>query len=526
MRYFLLAGLISACTLLAQSKPGAGSIEGHVFNSLTSVPVRKAAVILTAPEVRLVADTDAAGRFQFTGLAPGTYRLSASHTGLLDRPSRRPIALGANEQVTDAEIRLPPQSMISGHILDEDGEPVDRARVFVSKQTYRNGRKLWDRLSAASDTNEAGEYRFSNLTPGRYLLEALDQRPPINNRYGDPPNAFYVPAYYPNAPSQQQAAPVEVGVGAEVRGIDIHLFKVTRPPSVHVRGKVIGVPRDSQIIVSVGLSPADGGFFGGGSTQAMPPDYGFDLHVPPGQYTISGNVYSGGAEHYGTGSLTVTGDVEGAVLVMSPAPDVAGRISLPEGTAPVSLQDVRVTLAGLSGFLATGEIELRSNAAGKLGSFPNMVRRPGHFAIVNVRSIPDGYFVREVKLGGQEVSPDDFEIVSSAQLEIVLSNTAGKIAGSVADADGKPLPGSTVTLIPADGKVRPTKQSVDDAGSFRFTGVRPGKYKLFAWEEVNDDLWPDPDFRKKYESSATEITVGPSETQNVRLHLIAAEEMK
>jgi hypothetical protein len=53
-----------------------------------------------------------------------------------------------------------------------------------------------------------------------------------------------------------------------------------------------------------------------------------------------------------------------------------------------------------------------------------------------------------------------------------------------------------------------------------------GKYKLFAWEEADDDLWPDPDFRKKYESRATEITVGPSETQNVQLRQIAAEETK
>lgn len=37
----------------------------------------------------------------------------------------------------------------------------------------------------------------------------------------DKPKLVYVPAYYPNAPSQQAALPVEVGVGADVRGIDI-----------------------------------------------------------------------------------------------------------------------------------------------------------------------------------------------------------------------------------------------------------------------------------------------------------------
>lgn len=69
MKYFLLAAVVSACTLAAQSNAGA-SIEGHVVNPLTGVPVRKAAVVLSTPagSVRLIADTDADGKFAFTGL--------------------------------------------------------------------------------------------------------------------------------------------------------------------------------------------------------------------------------------------------------------------------------------------------------------------------------------------------------------------------------------------------------------------------------------------------------------------------
>src|SRR5712692_1603149 len=49
MKYFLLAGFVFACTLAAQSNPGAASIEGHVLSSLTGAPIRKAIVVLTAP---------------------------------------------------------------------------------------------------------------------------------------------------------------------------------------------------------------------------------------------------------------------------------------------------------------------------------------------------------------------------------------------------------------------------------------------------------------------------------------------
>ena len=332
---------------------------------------------------------------------------------------------------------------------------------------------------------------------------------------------FYVPVYYPNVLSQEQALPVAVGVGAEARGIDIHLFKLSRPPSVRVRGRVTGMPSDSRTAVSVSLIPADGGPFGSGNTLARPPDYAFDLGVAPGQYTIFGNVYSEVPEAYGTGVLTVTGDIAGVVLAMNPAPDVTGRIGVAESGAKVNLQGLRIAVTRLS---SSSISEVQSDAAGKF-VFPRPVS-PGHYAIVNIRSIPDGCFVREVKFGGKEISRDDFEISASSQLEIILSNTAGKIAGSVLDADGKPVPGSSVTLIPPDGKSQPVKQPADDDGNFQFTGVRPGTYKLFAWEEVDDDLWQDAGFRKSYESRATEITVGPSETKNAQLRVIAVDAMK
>ncbi len=515
----ILVGFVFAFTITAQSNPGAGSIEGHVLNLLTSAPVRKAKVMLTTPQIVLIADTDAEGTFQFTGLPPGTYRLSARHSGFVDRASRRPISLGPNDLVANAEIRLRPQGVITGHILDEDGEPVSDAYVSGFKEVYRDGRKRWERLNSGGRTNDTGEYRFPSLTPGRYLLQAVDPRQQVNNRYGDSPKRFYVPTFYPNAPSEQAASPVEVGVGGEIRGIDIHLLRIALPPSAQVSGKVTGVQPDSPTVVLVSLHSVDGGFFSG-STVANPPDYAFALSAPLGQYTIRANVYSGGPEAYGTGSLTVAGNVSGVVLAMSRAPEITGRISLAEEGSQVNLRGVTITLNDLL-FHASVQ-ELRPEPTGKI-VFPKPIR-PGHYALT-IRSMPDGCFVQKVKLGGQEVSADDFEILNSAQLDIVLSKTAGKIIGSVVDDDGKLFPISSVTLIPSDGKGRPVKQSADDDGKFQFTALRPGKYKLFAWEEVDDDLWEDPEFRRKYESRAAEISVGPGEAKTAQIHVIEAAEM-
>jgi hypothetical protein len=64
------------------------------------------------------------------------------------------------------------------------------------------------------------------------------------------------------------------------------------------------------------------------------------------------------------------------------------------------------------------------------------------------------------------------------------------------------------------------KKAVDDRGQVHFTNLRPGKYRLYAWQEMEDDLWQDPEFRKQYDARAAQVTVGPRETQGVQLKVV------
>jgi protocatechuate 3,4-dioxygenase beta subunit len=528
MNYVLLVGLVSACAFAAPPAPGTGSIEGHVFNSLTGAPVRKVVVELMTSQfwIRLSAETDAAGGFQFTGLPPGSYSLSAKRSGFLDRPARRPTVLGQDQHVTNVEVRLPPQGVITGHVLDGDGDPLSSARAWIFRQVYRDGRKQWDQVNAVSLADETGEYRFPNLTPGRYLVKGENLRPMIHNHYVGPDlqeksTMSYAPAYYPNAPSEQTASPVEVGVGTEVRDIDLHLSKFAVAPFFHVSGRVTGLPPDSPITIGVGLHSVDGTGHAD-SVSTGPPDYTFNVRAQPGQYEMFASVYSGGPEAYASSSVNVAGDITGVVLSMNPAPEVTGRISVAENGSSPKLKGVKATLRQLRSQLGVPVVQ--SDATGKL-VFPKPAA-PGHYSLaVDENSIPDGCYLRSVKVGGQEVSADDIEIRFSTEIEIVLSNKAGTITGSITDNDDKPFPKSRATLIPSDSNSRPATQLTDDEGKFKFTALRPGTYKLFAWEEVDEGLWQDPDFRRKYESKAKEISVGPNETQELQLRAITAEEM-
>jgi hypothetical protein len=382
----------------------------------------------------------------------------------------------------------------------------------------------WERLNTVAFTNDMGEYGFPGLTAGRYLVQALNIRAPVDNRYGEQGKSrlVNVPTYYPSASAPPGAAPVDLAVGAEVRGIDIHLVKLDRPAtSVHVRGSVTGLSANSPITVSVSLTAAESGPFMT-STMVNPPDYRFDLIVPPGQYTLSGNVYAGGPMAYRTGSVIVTEDISGVTLPMNPPAYVTGRIVMSESDGPAKLHGVSLSLRRQGD---SSVPSARSDAAGKF-AFEAPIR-PGYFSVaVNPHSLPDRCFVQRIMLGGQEIPADNVAIPASAQFEIVLSNAAGAITGSVSDDENRRVPIASVTLVPADPRSRPMKQAVDGDGNFRIGGLRPGKYKLFAWEEVDDDLWQDPDFLRNYESRAAEITLGPRETQSAQVRVITVESMK
>jgi hypothetical protein len=67
---------------------------------------------------------------------------------------------------------------------------------------------------------------------------------------------------------------------------------------------------------------------------------------------------------------------------------------------------------------------------------------------------------------------------------------------------------------------------VGEDGGFQFGALAPGKYKLFAWERMEDVPWTEAEFQKRFEDRATEITAGAGETQKVQLRAILIEDMQ
>src|ERR1035437_4061748 len=181
--------LLLPLALAAQTKTDDPcAVSGQVSNAATGEPVRRALVYLrridmspgvTNVQVGNSVTTDAAGRFAIAGIAPGKYRLAAERSGFIvtQYGSRGPgkagtlLTLEPGQKSSDLAMRLTPHGVITGRVLDEEGDPVPGANVQVSRQIYAQGRKQMSRTGAAS-SNDLGEYRVFGLAPGRYFVSA------------------------------------------------------------------------------------------------------------------------------------------------------------------------------------------------------------------------------------------------------------------------------------------------------------------------------------------------------------------
>ncbi|MDR3703656.1 MAG: hypothetical protein P4L56_28670 [Candidatus Sulfopaludibacter sp.] len=62
--------------------------------------------------------------------------------------------------------------------------------------------------------------------------------------------------------------------------------------------------------------------------------------------------------------------------------------------------------------------------------------------------------------------------------------------------------------------------TTDQYGRYRFENIRPGEYKLFAWDDVEPYGWFDPEFLKVFEARGESITLPAGGHSTTQLHTL------
>jgi hypothetical protein len=522
----LLVTLALACGVLcAQTTPEPASVEGTVLNAATGEGLRKANVKLVPLQngTSLSSTSEASGRFLLTGVAPGQYLLIVDRNGFVAQPygskaTNQPAAtlrLAPGQNLTDVTIRLVPQGVIMGRVIDEDGDPIPHVSVRALRSLYTRGRKQLQARQSA-ETNDLGEYRLYGLVPGKYYLNAEYTGFEVTVASPKARPKSYATVYYPNSPAADSAAPVEVAAGAQVRGVDLTLVKID---VFHLRGHVGGPARNVMLQDSAGrVRPIVGG--------GPKPNGNFDIpNVPPGSYLVSAESNDGTVREFGRLRVEVgSSDVDGLELTLAPLLEMRGRLVI-ENNRDTRNAHMAVSLTPNDPFGLAPPTTVFSNGSTE---WKNLL--PGRY-LVGVSGLPDNFYVKSVHHGDADITEAGLDLSqgSAASLTVLASPNGGEIDGSLQDAQQQPSAGSTVVLVPETSKRALLSlyriATTDTTGKFALKGIAPGNYKLFAWELIAPNAWYDADILKLFDSRGEDVSIQEGDRQNKSLKVIAAEDV-
>jgi Carboxypeptidase regulatory-like domain len=100
------------------------------------------------------------------------------------------------------------------------------------------------------------------------------------------------------------------------------------------------------------------------------------------------------------------------------------------------------------------------------------------------------------------------------------------LQGQVVNERREPVIGAVVTIFanaPEDRIYRTDMYKVtstDMAGQFQLQNLRPGDYRVFAWENVERGTWIDSSFLKLYEERGVTIHIDEGQAQSASVPVV------
>ena len=548
--------------------PPAGRIMGRVLAADNGRPVKRARVFASAVELPGGRGmlTDDSGTFDLTELPAGRYTLTVSKSGFvaLSYGQRRPLQAGTPLQLADGqqlkgiEFQLPRGSVISGHVLDEDGDAMPGVMVRIMRYQYLQGER---RLTPAGNgqTDDKGLYRVWGLMPGEYYVNAIARGGgPGGGQFGGPggPGGFggggrggrggdpaagpggaadqeqinYAPTYYPGVPSVNEAKPVTVGLSQEVLDISfgMQLVRVSRisgvvsnPDGTPVTSGNINLMTDAG-----GARSNQIGMNFGGRIQW---DGSFTINnVAPGRYILRARGDDSETPQFAAQPISVTGDdLPDVIVILSAGATISGTVSfLPGGSPAPDFTQFRITAP--------------STDQSDFGPQPNArVDKEGHFTISGVSAgahliRPSNgsrtWLLQSVTIGGRDATDTPFQVRTGENIPnvtLVFTDKQSEINGTLTTENGTPVPEYTVLAFPADSTLwRPLSRQImtarpDQTGKYRIRGLPPGDYYLATVDPSQQGEWFEPAYLDEHRTGAVRIGLseGDVKTKDFKVSL-------
>jgi protocatechuate 3,4-dioxygenase beta subunit len=436
-------------------------------------------------------ETDAEGHFTFDDIAPGGYLLDAQRTGYLTNVQM--VRITSGQRIPDLVIKMIPQGVIAGRVVDDEGEILPGATINISMYSPPHGCAgcVVSGGSGTGTTDADGAFSIGGLAPGRYLVSVTapsKMSSAVTPASADARQEIYVTTYYPDATDRADATPVELAAGAQVRALELKLRKVA---VFKLSGKVanavsgdLAVPDKLTLIRQgsrpPGLSARSVGVSAGG-------EFSFD-GVLPGNYFLEAksNVDAEDRPALVAWQPISVGinDLDRVVVEMKPAMELRGKVTV-EGSPLSSWPQITLTPTDGLNYLDSPMVDSD-------GQFSVTGMEPAAYN-VTVGFLSPPLYLKSMRFNGRDVDGGiadpfarsqlgaiDLGASSAASLELVVSRGAASISGVVSDSNGPVGPG---IFVFATRETPPFRIAVtDEKGQFTFKGLPPGQYYVVAMD--------------------------------------------
>jgi hypothetical protein len=465
--------LALSASAFAQSPPvKPGHVDGTVTNARTGAPIANILVTLEGKK-RYGARTSSDGKFSWDSIEPGEYQFTATSRGYLSDVQR--ISVRSEDAVHDRNLKILPEGVLSGHVLDENGDPMENVTVQAMSDSG-------DFVIGSDTTDDRGEFRISTpISKCRVRAVPREMPMPEEIRSDGTHETAYRATYFPGVPNAEAAVWVEMEPGGERNGIDIHLLPV---PILRVSGTVDGIPPGADNVWvyfrSDDIDPHQAAVKNGKFTA---------WRLAPGNYIVNAGARGGDARTYTTVSQEidlVKDSIDNLRFELVPEFDVSGRIQWDGTPASGDLSKTpEVRFESHDDWMRQPDKPLSGAVTADLAFRISKVT-VGTYEVA-LQALPENVWVKSIMVDGQESPHPWLELRGAPETVTLLLGTAkGQVSGTVEGKKG-PAAGVQVYLTPerAFGWILERNQKSAADGKYSFEGVPPGKYTVSIGREIH-----------------------------------------
>jgi protocatechuate 3,4-dioxygenase beta subunit len=369
-----------------------------------------------------IAESADDGSFTLDSIAPGRFHVLVEADGHALAESQE-VYLEPGEERGDLVIDLDPSALLTGEVVDENGDPLD------AELNLRGGSLARSR-SISTDTD--GKYVFRDLSPGSYVIEA-----------------------------QARGYRTELIKDIEVSADQPAERNIVMEPASGIFGRVLTPTGEAAGNTFVYVEPDQG------RRRVLRTDQlgRFEWPDAPRPDYVATAV----ARLHGDSEPTRIVSGEEAVLQLSAGGSVQGRVVGPNGQ-PVQSFSVGVESVDVEGIRpyrpASIDIKDVNDSAGRF-QFPSL--RPGKY----------WFRVQTARFASKTSDPVVVRAGDAVSDLVIRVGAGGTISGRVTDEQsGAPVQGAMVVVFDPSSPFAANQTRSDQQGEYRLEGVPPGRRSI------------------------------------------------